>query len=121
VDDRPLTKPAHLSDVPSTRGEWLAQRPAGIVALVLGVIAFVVVAVTQTHLWSTPDWHISVPAFAVTAIASLVSIARRERAHPLWLVGLGFAAAALVLGWFLMFAIVIGATAILMLILHTVM
>ena len=35
--------------------------------------------------------------------------------------GLGLAGAALVLGWFLMVAIVIGAAAILMLILHTVM
>lgn len=121
MDDRPLTKPAHLSDVPSTRGEWIAQHPAGLVALALGVIAFALVAVTQTKLWSTPDWRISVPGFAATAIASLVSLARRERAYGLWLVGLGLAAAALVLGWFLMLAIVVGATAILMLILHTVM
>ena len=85
------------------------------------LIAFIVVAVTQRELWSTPDWRISVPGFAATAVASLVSLARRERAHALWLVGLGLAAAALVLGWFMMLAIVIGATAILMLILHTVM
>ena len=116
-----MTKPAHLSDVPSTRKEWLAKRPAGLAALVLGVIAFAVVAVTQKEMWTTPDWRISVPGFAATAIASLVSLGRRERAHGLWLVGLGLAAAALVLGWFMMLAIVIGATAVLMLILHTVM
>ena len=62
------------------------------------------------------------PGFAATAIAAVVSLARRERgATALWLVGLGLAAAALVLGWFLMLAIVIGATAIVILILHAVM
>ena len=121
VADAPLQKPEHLRDVPSTRGEWLAKRPAALAALALGVIAFVVVTVAQEQLWATPDWRISVPGFAATAIASLVSLARRERGHVLWLVGLGFAAASLVLGWFMMFAIVIGVTLVLMLILQTVM
>lgn len=121
MDDRPLAKPAHLRDVPSSRGEWLATRPAGLAALVLGLAAFVVAASTTEPLWSTPDWRISVPGFAVTAVASLASIARRERAHGLWLVGLGAAAAALVLGYFLLLAIVIGATALLMLLLQFVM
>jgi hypothetical protein len=121
VNDRPLTKPEHLRDVPSTRRAWLAQRPAALAALALGVLAFIVVAATQQVVWATPDWRISVPAFAVTAIAALVSIYRRERASRLWLAGLGFAAAALVLGWFLMLAIVIGATLLLMLIISTVM
>ena len=85
------------------------------------MISFVVVAVTQEQIWSTPDWRISVPGFAVTAIAALASIARRERAYPLWLLGLGLAAASLVLGWFLMLAVVIGVTATLILILHSVM
>ena len=101
---------------------WLAARPAALATLALGMIAFAVVAISQHELWSTPDWRISVPAFAVTALAALVSIARREAgAYPLWLLGLGLAGAALVLGWFLMLAIVIGATAVLILILHAVM
>jgi hypothetical protein len=54
-------------------------------------------------------------------VAAFVSLRRREGAHWLWIVGLGIAAAATVLGWFLMFAIVIGATAILMLILNVLM
>jgi hypothetical protein len=119
--DGPLSKPDHLRPE-AAHGEWLAMHVGGIAALALGVIAFVVVAVTQDQLWSTPDWRISVPGFFVTAIAATVSIARRERgAYPLWLLGLGLAAAALVLGWFLMLAVVIGATAILILILHSVM
>ena len=121
MSERPLSKPEHLRDAPTTRAEWLAKRPAGIAALVLGVVAFTVVAVTQREMWATPDWRISVPGFAVTAIASLISLARRERAHALWLVGVGLAAASLVLGWFMMLAIVIGVTAVLMLILNSVM
>ncbi|HSD91316.1 MAG TPA: hypothetical protein VLB44_27520 [Kofleriaceae bacterium] len=121
MDPGPLTKPDHLRDVPSSTSRWLAMRPAGLAALVLGIAAFVVVAVSQQSMWSTPDWRISVPAFALTAGASIASLARREKAYPLWVVGLGLAAAALVLGWFLMLAIVVGVTAILLLILHTVM
>ena len=50
------------------------------------------------------------------------SVALREpRGYWLWAIGLGFAAAAIVLGWFLMLAIVIGATAVVILILHAVM
>jgi hypothetical protein len=65
--------------------------------------------------------RVTVPGFIVTAIASVASIARRERAWPLAVGGVAAAAAALVLGWFLMIAIVLGAMAILMLILNTVM
>ncbi|CAN5906195.1 hypothetical protein BH11MYX3_BH11MYX3_10870 [soil metagenome] len=118
-----MDKPDHLRPVAETSPSvWLAQRPAALVAAVLGLLSFIIVAISQGELWSTPDWRISVPCFAATAIASLASIARKERgAYPLWTIGLGLAAAALVLGWFLMLAIVIGATAILMLILHAVM
>jgi hypothetical protein len=117
VDHRPLSKPDHL-DKPSK--EWLGQHTAGVIALALGVIAFIAVMVSQDQIWSTPDWRISVPGFVLTGIAAIFSIARREKASAFWLVGLGLAAAGLVLGWFLMLAIVIGATAVLILILHSV-
>jgi hypothetical protein len=94
---------------------------AGIVALALGAVAFAVVAATQDHFWATPDWRVSVPGFAATAAAAAVSLVRRERAHAWWLGGLGLAGAALVLGWFMMLAIVIGVTALLIAILHHVM
>ncbi|HEY5925410.1 MAG TPA: hypothetical protein VIV11_27185 [Kofleriaceae bacterium] len=121
MTERPLPKPEHLRDVPSSRKEWLAQRPWALVALALGLISFIVVATSQDQMWATPDWRISCPGFALTAIAALVSLAKRERGHVLWLVGLGLAGAALVLGWFVMLAIVIGVTLVLMLILSTVM
>ena len=119
--DGPLAKPDHLKPTPGEPGAWLATHAAGVVALGLGVLAFIVVAMTQDRMWSTPDWRISVPAFVLTLVAAVVSLVRRERASAFWLAGLGFAGAALVLGWFLMLAIVIGATAILILILHSVM
>jgi len=118
VSEPPLAKPDHLSP---QRGAWLAQHVAGTSALVLGVLSFVVVAVTQDRLWSTPDWRISVPGFALAELAALASFARREKTYALALAGLGFAGAALVLGWFLMLALVIGATVVVILILHAVM
>src|SRR4051812_30065937 len=109
ASEGPLTKPEHLRPE-AEQGEWIVRHAAGLGALVLGVIAFVIVAVSQDRIWSTPDWRISVPGFAATAGAALASIARRERAYPLWLLGLGLAGAALVLGWFLMLAVVVGVT-----------
>jgi hypothetical protein len=101
---------------------WLARRSAAVVALALGLVSFIVVAIAQPTLWSTPDLRLSLPGLAAAALAAAASLARRERdAYPLWLLGVGLAGAAVVLGWFLMFAIVIVATAALILILHAVM
>jgi hypothetical protein len=117
-----MQKPEHLRPIEASRWGWLARRPAGVLAAALGLASFVVVAVVQPALWATSDWRISVPGLALTAIAALASIARREHAaYPWWLAGLGLASAALVLGWFLMLVIVIGATGVLILILHAVM
>ena len=121
MDEHPLARPEHLQDAPRGGLAWLLARPFGLAALVLGLLSFTVVAAVQEPLWSTPDWRLSVPGFVLCKLAAVASIIRRERAHYLWLVGLGAAGAALVLGWFLLVAIVIGATAILMLILHSVM
>lgn len=118
-----VEKPDHLrAEGGASPGAWLGARPAGAAAAALGLLAFIIVAVSQGELWATPDPRISVPCFAVTAVASLASIARKERgAYPLWTIGLGLAAAALVLGWFLMLAIVVAVTAVVMLILHAVL
>lgn len=114
MDPAPLAKPEHLQTAHR-------RSPVAVLALVLGVAAFVVVMVAQRELWSTPDWRVSVPGFAATLVASLASLARREKAYALWITGLALAAAALVLGWFLMVAVVVAVAAILMLILHSVM
>ena len=120
MTEGPLRKPEHLRAATTTRG-YLATRPAGLAALALGVLAFIVVAITQNQIGTTPDWRISVPGFALTAAATIVSLVRRELAQMLWLVGLGLAAASLVFGWFVLLAIVLGVTLLVMLIVHTVM
>lgn len=109
-----LTRPDHLRRL-------RASRTASVVALVLGVATFVVVAISPRQLWDMPDCRISAPGVLLTVVAAIASIARRERAYPLALLGVGLAAAAAVLGWFLMLAIVVAATAALILILHSVM
>ncbi len=116
----PLEKPAHLVEVDEP---WLLQRKAGVLALGLGVVAFLVVAVVHgVGTSGMPPLALTLPGLGVVAVVSLVSLARREPgAYPLWLIGLALAAAAVVLGWFLMIAIVIGAAAVLIIILHAVM
>ncbi len=116
MDERPLPKPEHLHPT-----RWLAHRGAAVATFALGALTFVVVAMSQHPFWETPDRRISVPGFAITAAISIVSIARRERAWALMLLGLGLAGAALVLGWFLMLAVVIGVTGLLILVFHSFM
>lgn len=116
-----MEKPSHLGPADPSTGSWLAARPAALAAGVLGLIAFIVVAVASGELGATPDWRISVPGFVLTAIASIASVARKERSgYMVWMIGLGLAAASLVLGWFLMVAIVIGAAVVAVLILHAI-
>jgi hypothetical protein len=116
-----VRKPDHLHAAPTELGVWLQRRVAGLAALALGGLTFLIVAISQDPIFSAPDPRISIPGFTATLIAALFSWGRREKAHAYWLAGLGLAGAALVLGWFMMLAIVIGATAVLIAILHVVM
>jgi hypothetical protein len=106
---------------PHHEGPWALAHLAGLIGLGLGAVGFLVVALSQDELWSTPDWRIAVPFLAATIIAACASIARREGMWALPLVGVGLAASALVLGWFLILAIVILATVVVIVILHSVM
>lgn len=100
---------------------WFAAHVAGLVALALGVIGFLIASLTQDEFWQTPSWKLTVPFLIATVAAAAVSIIRKERALALPLLGVGLAAAALVLGWFLIMGIVIGVTALVILILSAVM
>lgn len=114
-----LEKPAHLTP---EQGPWLAKRKVALLALVLGALSFAIVAVVHPNVADVPDLRVSLPGFLACAVASVVSLLRREpQGYWLWAIGLGLAGAAIVLGWFLMLAIVIAATAIVILILHGVM
>jgi hypothetical protein len=90
---------------------WLVAHLAGVIALAIGAIGFIAIAFTQDPLWATPDPRRSVPVLVATAIAAAISLARREGAIAVPLLGVGLAAAALVLGWFLLSLVVIAATA----------
>jgi hypothetical protein len=109
----PLPKPDHL--------ETATRRAAGIAALVIGIVAFVVAAVARDHIFETTDWRIGIPGFVLTALAGGASVLRGERAYALVLGGLGLAGAGLLLGWFLMLTILLGVTALVVGILHHVL
>jgi hypothetical protein len=114
-----LEKPTHLG---VADGPWLGKRMAAVAALALGILSFFVVAIVHGAGESLPPAHVSVPGLALTALAAGASLWRREPgAYPLWLLGLAAALVAVVLGWFLMIAVVVGAAAVLIVILHAVM
>jgi hypothetical protein len=109
-----LEKPTHL--------EAAQKKPYAIAALVVGILSFVVIAIAHPNVSALPDWKLSMPGFALAVAAAVMSLVRREpQGYWFWALGLGAAAAGIVLGWFLLLAIVIGATAIVILILHAVM
>lgn len=102
-------------------GPWLLRHLAGVIGFALGVAGFVVVAVQQDQIWSTPDWRIAAPFVVATLVAAAISVARREGFWALPFVGVGLAAAALALGWVVITAIVVLATVVVIVILHAVM
>jgi len=106
---------------PLREGPWALQHLAGLIALGIGLIGFLVVALSQKQLWSNPDWRIALPFLAASVIAASASIARREGMWVLPAVGVGLAAAALVLGWFVIMGAVILGTVVVIIILHSVM
>jgi hypothetical protein len=121
VTDGRLDKPAHLEAGPLPATEWLVARLAAVIAVALGALTFVVVAIVEPHLFTTPDWRISVPGFVLTAAAAAVSVARRERAWSLLALGVGLAGAAPVLGWLFGLSIVLAIALTLIVILHAVL
>jgi len=118
-----LQKPTHLAtDEKLSTSMWLRARMVSILTAVLGLTSFTVVYLTQSDTWATPDPRISVPGFVVTLIAGIAAVVRREKSG-LWfaVAGVGLAGAAIVLGWFLMIAIILAAMLIAMLILKAVL
>ncbi len=116
-----LRRPEHL-DVPGPRGgAWLRAHAAGLAALVCGAVGFIVVTVRQGELWSQPDWRITVPIFVATLVPTAVAFVRKEPSHALPLLGLGLAAAAMVLGWFFVTAAVVVGTGLVILVLSHMM
>ncbi|MEZ4361163.1 MAG: hypothetical protein R3B48_13340 [Kofleriaceae bacterium] len=105
-----LPRPEHLAPPPSTAGAALRARAAGLAALTLGAVGFIVVTVSQRSVWAQPDWRLTTPFFVASLAAAAVALARKEPSYALPLLGVGLAAAAMVLGWFLLVAAVVVAT-----------
>lgn len=113
-------RPASRAAGPVPLGPWMVAHTFGLLALAIGAVAFVVVTLQQDAVWATPDWRITVPFFTAALVVGVVALARRE--GPLLpLAGVGLAAIALVLGWFLVMAIIVAVVAALILILSVVM
>jgi|GEM_PF-1607131 len=117
----PLRPSTFASGGPAPLGPWIAAHAFGLLALVAGAVGFVVIALHQDQLWSAPDPRLTVPFFVGTLVLAVMSLARRERIPGLPVVGLGLAALALVLGWFLVMAIIVAVTALITLIVSMVM
>jgi hypothetical protein len=115
-----LEKPDHLR--PGDEESLFAKRTIATFAAMAGALSFLVVAAVHHQLNSTPDWKISLPGFAVTVLLAIFSIVRKEpKGYLMWGVGILLAGAALFLGWFLMLAIVIVATVVVLLIMNTIL
>jgi hypothetical protein len=100
---------------------WFAHHAVGLVALLIGVAGFIAVAVNQEQFWTQPDLRIATPFLVLSIAAAVVSMARKEGAIYLPLLGVGLAASAMVLGFVIVFGAVILVTAVVILILHAVM
>lgn len=100
---------------------WFANHAVGLITLLVGVVGFIIVAVNQEQFWDQPDWRLTAPFLAATIAGAVVSIAKKEGAVALPLLGVGAAGAAMVLGFFLIFAAVLVGTALVILILSHAM
>jgi hypothetical protein len=122
-----LQRPDHLDTSPpppsgrAASGAWLLDRAAGLASLLLGTVAFILVTVSQHEFWTQPSWRLTVPFFIVTLAVTAIAFIRKEKSHALPLLGLGLAAATLVLGWFFLVAAVVVATGLVILVLSHAM
>jgi hypothetical protein len=98
----PLARPTPIG--------WLKTRPFAAAACGLGLVALVVATILQMvrdELFTVhPDFRITLPFWLAAAVAAVVSMVRRERAHALAIGGVALATFALALGWVLVLAIV---------------
>jgi hypothetical protein len=119
-----LQRPDHLDPAPPASGRqlaWLLDHAAGLTSLVVGAVAFLVVTISQREFWAQPSWRLTVPFFVVTLAVTAVAFVRKEKSYALPLLGLGLAAATLVLGWFFLIAAVVFATGLAILVLNHAM
>jgi hypothetical protein len=107
-----MTMPDHLQPGPSSARVWLARHTAGVCALAIGAITFLVLVLARHEIRDDPDLRIAAPGLAATVIAGALSLTRREPARWLVVAGLALAVMGIVFGWVLeaiVVVIVVGA------------
>lgn len=100
---------------------WFKNHAVGLLTLVVGAVGFLIVALNQVEFWDQPDWRMTVPFLVATVAGGAVSFARKEGLPALPLLGIGLSTAALVLGFVVVFGIVLAATALIIVIMHGVL
>ena len=117
----PSLRPAAAAAGPEPAAQWLARNATGLAALIVGAVGFVVTFMVQDPLWSMPDHRLTVPFFGLALVLGVVSVARRESTLVLPVAGVALAGLAMVLGWFLVMALIVAVAAIVILIMSMVM
>ena len=117
----PSLRPAAAAAGPEPAAQWLARNATGLAALIVGAVGFVVTFMVQDPLWSMPDHRLTVPFFGLALVLAVVSVARRESTLVLPVAGVALAALAMVVGWFLVMALIVAVAAIVILIMSMVM
>ena len=117
----PSLRPAAAAAGPEPAAQWLARNATGLAALIVGAVGFVVTFMVQDPMWSMPDHRLTVPFFGLALVLAVVSVARREGTLVLPVAGVALAALAMVLGWFLVMALIVAVAAIVILIMSMVM
>lgn len=117
----PSLRPAAAAAGPEPAAQWLAKNATGLAALIVGAVGFVVTFMVQDPMWSMPDHRLTVPFFGLALVLAVVSVARREGTLVLPVAGVALAALAMVLGWFLVMALIVAVAAIVILIMSMVM
>jgi hypothetical protein len=106
-------------------GDWIRKHLAGLAAVTLGLVA---IAVASLIYWTgegevlrQPNPWVTTPLLVVTLVAAVASLVRREGVYTLSAVGVGLAAAAMVIGWTLVVGAVALVTVLAILLLHQLM
>lgn len=104
---------------------WVRHHVAGLACCGLGLLAIGLAAWLHLggggSLTEIPDVRITMPFLVLALGAGIAAFVRREGAYVLPVSGMGLAAAAMVLGWALVLAVVVGITLIAILILSEMM
>lgn len=97
---------------PANPREWLVRHALGLAAVVVGAVSFMIAAIRQDELWSTPDHRVTIPLFVLALVLGVISFVRQEPSRLLPLAGVALAGVAVALGWVIVVGAILVATAV---------